>query len=355
MKFQHYLLQQLNLHPCMQPQDIVKLCYQAAFGAEHLLQDIETAKKYFNNEYNSVAEQNMDLFEEISPFVCRINLAAWKASKMPSEWLFHMFLNTANIPQGGNDIFLQNLKTAEAVLIKTEVSFSFDEWHDYLNQYKESGIHAVHHSGIYRQKERPAYRIVHKRFLRLLPILQKSALLSHNEKAKIIAIDGRAASGKSTLADDLRLILHAGIVHMDDFFLPPDLRSKERYIEPGGNVHYERFAFEILPNLTDKESFSYTKFDCSIMDYNGTRLVKASEWRVVEGAYSCHPVFGNYADLKVFSDINPEEQMKRLIARNGAEMAERFRTQWIPMEEHYYNYYKIKEHADITISNEETV
>ena len=50
MEFEVYLKQQLALHPSMQPQDVVKLCYQAAHGAEHLLSDIKAAEKYFYQE-----------------------------------------------------------------------------------------------------------------------------------------------------------------------------------------------------------------------------------------------------------------------------------------------------------------
>lgn len=354
MYFQDYLITQIKLHPWIQPQDIVKLCYQAAFGAEHLLGNIAAAKNYFYSEYDSVPETECELYEEISDSVCRVNLSAWKASGMPAEWLFRMFSDTASVPQGGKEVFLQNLKTAESLLQNVTVSFSLDEWNSYLTGYKEAGMTSVHHSQIYRDKEHPAYRIVHKRFLYLLPLLQKAASLPKKDGAKIIAVDGRAASGKSTMAEDLKSIIGAGIIHMDDFFLPLELRSEKRYAEPGGNIHYERFSSEILPHILNMDSFSYTIFDCSKMDYNGTRFVADSEWRVVEGAYSCHPIFGDYADLKVFSDINAEEQMRRLINRNGIPMAERFRTEWIPYEEKYYKKYKIEENADLIISNELT-
>ena len=136
---------------------------------------------------------------------------------------------------------------------------------------------------------------------------------------------------------------------MDDFFLPPELRTEERFKQPGGNVHYERFGEEVIPHLSNKATFSYRRFDCHVMDYNGECSVNESEWRVVEGAYSLHPILSDYADLKVFSTIDPEEQMKRITKRNGTEMAERFRTSWIPMEETYYEYYQIKENCDLII------
>lgn len=349
MKFQNYLITQLKLHPCIQPADIVKLCYQAAFGAEHLLNDLEQAENYFYSEYNSVPEMNCELYEEISDSVCRINLAAWKASGMPAEWLFRMFVNSANIAQGGKEVFLQNLEKATELLQTKNHSFTLDTWNQYLKRYQEEGIHAVHHSQTYRNQERPAYRIVCKRFLRLLPILKAAALLPNKTGAKVIVIDGRAASGKSTVADDLEMIMEAGIVHMDDFFLPLELRNYERYAEPGGNIHYERFSSEVLPYISNTDRFSYTVFDCRKMDYIGSHFVTHSKWRIIEGAYCCHPYFGEYADLKIFSDIDPNEQMSRLINRNGAQMAERFRTEWIPYEEKYYKQYKIKENADIII------
>ena len=136
---------------------------------------------------------------------------------------------------------------------------------------------------------------------------------------------------------------------MDDFFLPAELRTAERLAESGGNIHYERFRAEVLPYLKKEESFSYRRFDCGIMNYGGSRLVKDSSWRIVEGSYSCHPAFGDYMDCRVFCDISPNEQRKRIIKRNGPEMAEVFFTRWIPMEEQYFKTGRIKEKADVII------
>jgi len=58
MEFGNYLTKQMTAHPCMQPQDIVKMCYQATFGAEHLLSDMDGAKKYFYEEYDECRDCN---------------------------------------------------------------------------------------------------------------------------------------------------------------------------------------------------------------------------------------------------------------------------------------------------------
>ena len=165
----------------------------------------------------------------------------------------------------------------------------------------------------------------------------------------IIAIDGRAASGKSTLAEQLSELLGADVIHMDDFFLPTELRSEERLTEPGGNVHYERFCEEVLPYLNSPEVFSYRIFDCSRMDYNGERTIRSIQIRIVEGSYSHHPKFGKYADLFVFSDVESEEQMRRILLRNGEEKAQVFAEKWIPMEERYFAAFGTKTHAGTVV------
>lgn len=342
MEFEVYLKQQLQLHPSMQPQDAVKLCYQAALGAEHLLTDFDAAEKYFTAEYAAVIPAPLPLFEEISPEVCRVNLAAWKAKGLPAAWLFRMFTASVRLQRGTRELFKEYLTTAEKVL-------PLADWQTYLDAYRAAGMPTVHHSDAYRAAEHPAYRIVDRRFVKLLPILEKIAALPRGDRACVIALEGRAAAGKSTAAESLAAILGAGVVHMDDFFLPPELRSEERFAVPGGNVHYERFAAEVLPHVACPDRFAYRIFDCGKMAIEGEREVDASAYRIVEGAYSCHPTFGDYADLKVFFDIAPEVQMQRIIARNGAQMAEMFQKHWIPLEEAYYKANRTKENADLVV------
>jgi hypothetical protein len=136
---------------------------------------------------------------------------------------------------------------------------------------------------------------------------------------------------------------------MDDFFLPPAMRTKMRYEQPGGNVHYERFSQEILPGLTSGEGFTYRVFDCSRMDFHGLREIPAAPIRIVEGSYALHPELGDYAGLRVFSTVDEAEQMARILRRNGEKMAEMFRTRWIPMEEKYFSHFDIRGAADIVL------
>ena len=349
MSMTEYLLEQVNRHPSMQAQDMIKLCYQAAHGAEHLLSDLDAAKTYLEKEYDAVEAEDIALYEVISDQICRVNLAAWKARKLPIEWLFYMFVSSALVNEGAASKFTEYLNVADDLVKQSNVGIAISDWQEYLSEYKEKGMPAVHHSAVYREAERPAYRIVKTGFVRLLPILEHIPMALKKDGPYVVAIDGKAASGKSTMAEQLSKMLGADVIHMDDFFLPPQLRTSERMVEPGGNVHYERFAEEVRPYLAGSELFAYRKFDCSKMDYNGECIIGNTQIRIVEGSYSHHPKFGKYADLFVFSDVDTEEQLRRIERRNGEQMAKVFRDKWIPMEERYFECFDISKHADLIV------
>ena len=136
---------------------------------------------------------------------------------------------------------------------------------------------------------------------------------------------------------------------MDDFFLPPALRTPERRSEPGGNVHYERFLTEVLPNLASGRPFSYRRFDCSRMALGEEIPVENNGFVFVEGAYSCHPVFGDYMDRRVFLDIDGKTQEDRIRNRNGEDRLQDFLQLWIPLEEAYFQAFSPWEKADFII------
>lgn len=231
--FKECLQHQLKEHPSMQPRDVVKLCYQAVFGAEHLLRDAEGVKHYFQEEYAAVkASNDMPLFERISSDICRVNLGAWKAAGLPSEWLWRMFADTVVTGRTHEDMAAY-LQAAESVLGQCVHGFDEAAWRVFKQAYIADGMPAVRHTEQYRSAEQPSYRIVHAKYLRILPVLQQLSRVKA-EISCVIALDGRAGAGKSTVAKLLAYVLDAGVAYMDDFFLPPSMRSVERLKQAGG-------------------------------------------------------------------------------------------------------------------------
>ena len=167
----------------------------------------------------------------------------------------------------------------------------------------------------------------------------------------ILAIDGRCGSGKTTLAGMIAHRYKAEVIHMDDFFLRQEQRTPERLAEPGGNVDRERFRQEvILPIREGQDRFEYQRYDCSRQELGETVHIVKSPLVVIEGAYSCHPYFGDVCDIRIFMDVDPAEQRRRILSRNGPEMLPRFVSEWIPMEELYFKTFRIKEKCSICLT-----
>ena len=158
-----------------------------------------------------------------------------------------------------------------------------------------------------------------------------------------IAIDGVCGGGKSTLGQALAKKYDCNLFHMDDFFLRPEQRTPERYAQAGGNVDYERFQSEVLEHLADRDGFSYRPFDCGVMELGKPRTVTYRRLNIIEGAYSCHPYFGDVYQVRFFADLSAKEQRARILARNGEEKYKRFENEWIPMENKYFDTYGIRD------------
>lgn len=164
-----------------------------------------------------------------------------------------------------------------------------------------------------------------------------------------LAIDGLSASGKTTLAKLLEEKYECTVFHMDDFFLQPFQRTKERYEEIGGNIDRERFLDQVLKPLFKGEKIKYQPFDCSVMTLLNTIEVTPKKLTVIEGVYSMHPLFLPYYDYSVFLQIDKELQKERILKRNTPAVSKRFFYEWIPMENRYFESFNIKEKCNMII------
>lgn len=165
----------------------------------------------------------------------------------------------------------------------------------------------------------------------------------------LIALDGRCAAGKTTLANRLAEQYGWGVIHLDDFFLQPAQRTSQRLAEPGGNLDRERLISEVLLPLTRHRPGAYRVFDCRTMGFAAVpRPLPAAPVVLLEGSYACHPDLRPLCGLHVFFTVDPGEQLRRLTARNPARLQD-FRTRWIPMEEQYFRYFHIPKTCDLTL------
>lgn len=173
--------------------------------------------------------------------------------------------------------------------------------------------------------------------------------LLEKQNRVVVAIDGRCAGGKTTLSEKLRELLDCNVFHMDDFFLQPFQRTPERLNTAGENVDHERFLAEVLVPLRNGESFGYRPFSCKTGQLGDEISVTPKRINIVEGSYCLNKSLGGYYDLKLFVNVDSDEQMTRIIKRDGIEKAKVYKDKWIPLEENYFKAYDLMNNCDTVL------
>ena len=186
-------------------------------------------------------------------------------------------------------------------------------------------------------------------FDKFLPLFKKIEKLQQEGigpyQAVLIAIDGNCAAGKSTLAEHLKSVYDCNVFSMDDFFLKQTDKTEKRLNEPGGNVDLERFLSEVIKPLVKCLPFQYRPFDCKTQELSEPISVTPAPINVIEGAYCLHPALADVYDIKVFLSIDEKEQARRLMERNAA-LYEKFKNEWIPLENKYFEAFDIQTKCD---------
>ena len=341
--FRRILLTHRALRPKAEVQDYVKLAWQSTFGPGHMIRDAASAIDRLRREAAAVTPEAQMLFEPIGGGFCRMNLASPRDFSL--EAAAAMFFFSAAVKTGSDEALAAKLSQIEALSAEGTLPAGA-AW---LTAYRAAGCPAVHHTEAYRAAYHPAYRVVSEDALRLLPLLRRLDELLESRDTVTVAIDGNSASGKSLLGRALAEAYDAVLFHMDDFFLRPEQRTPERFAQPGGNVDYERFAAEVLEPMKSGLPFSYRVFDCKTMALGATVEVKPKKLRIIEGAYSRHPYFGDPYDLRVLLKIDPAEQEARIRVRNGEKMWNMFKNRWIPLENAYFATYPIESTSDFVL------
>lgn len=341
-------------YPKAQPIDCIKLCYQRAFGAAHFCGTPKQALDALAHECAALnGDENEPLVTAIGGGAVRVSLRAALARQIPLPFLARFFCLCAVHTPHKAAWFSEALDMLALLCAQGVLPFAPEHMREVCETYRADGCPPVSHSEEYRAAYAPHYRVLAGRAARLfeLALAAEQKLAQAPETVRVaVALDGFAGAGKSTAAGLLsELFGTAPVVAMDDFFLPADLRTPQRFAEPGGNVHYERFAEEVSPFLRGTDAFSYRRFDCSRMDYGAPREIPSSRLVFVEGSYALHPFLRAQYDLTAFFDIEPAEQQSRILQRSGEAMLRRFVSEWIPMERAYEAAFRVKRHADFVI------
>lgn len=343
------ILNAYKQYPESEVQDIAKLIYQNEFGGGHMISDREASLERLKKEFGGIGQSNSakESFEYIGNGLYRFNLCYLNDIGIKLETVNAFFCQTANSVKGNVKSYEQKLDVFLRCLNEGLLPFDLAHAQYYLKDLKNSGYPPVSHSRKYREAYYPAYRIISSSYRDFIEVFRKIDTEYYNGKKIIVAIDGMCGSGKSMLAGLIEGIYDCNLFHMDDFFLRPGQRTKKRAEETGGNVDYERFGEEVINGIKSGQSFDYRKYDCRHGRLGDKINVLPKKLSIIEGSYSMHPSFIDNYDLKIFLKTDNESQKNRLILRDGEDMYKRFVSEWIPLENRYFNEFGIEDKCDI--------
>ncbi len=329
-------------YPLMEPQDVVKLVFQAMLGCGHLLGEEEMIAQRITAEMATLEPAPAEpLTEPLGKDYVRLNLRRAMAENIPPLWIARLMkLSTTQQAYARQDV-VQALAALDdpAVLTIAQRLITEPDW-------------LPSHTSAYHAAYAPAYRVIHRRCAAALPVLQAASRLMQRQRV-LICIDGPCASGKSTLGAMLQTVLDAALVPMDDFFLPHPRKTPERLAQPGGNADWERLVEEVLTPWLKQHPVSYRPYDCHANALADAVFVPERQFTIIEGSYSLLPAIGQHADLRVFLTVEADVQQTRILKRDGERMLQMFNQRWIPLEQAYHAAYGLPDQTCLVLPSAE--
>lgn len=328
--FYNYHLKKYNY---LNKEDKIKLIYQSTLGPNHLGKNLlkENIKQRLEKELLENNNNNDNIYEWISEEFIRINIHKYIENNFSQDYLIDSFIESSKIIPYNIEILKQQL----------EKYLTIEELKDYDYQ-------PISHSNIYRNAYLPHYLVINKDYLTIdLRVKQLDNFIENIDKYTITSLDGKCTAGKSTITEKLKD--KYTIINIDDFFLSKEKKTPNRLNEIGGNIDYE-LVKDVLLKIKKawqekKQVIEYTIFDCSKQEYNIKKITLQNKV-ILEGVYSCHNYFNDLIDYVAYLQIDYNTQIKRVSNRS---LKERFINEWIPLENRYFDYYKLEDICDIII------
>jgi uridine kinase len=174
------------------------------------------------------------------------------------------------------------------------------------------------------------------------PILAEiSKISSLNARPILIAIDGPAGSGKTSLANQLASNLKsATTIHMDDLY-----NGWEDALTATLTRHLEEW---VLDPLTQHQSVKYQKFDWINSEYGPTVEVSDVELLILEGVGAAQARIRQQADLTIWIEVGAQIGLARVLNRDGAQILA-YMLKWQERESAHFIKDQTKENCQIFI------
>jgi uridine kinase len=168
--------------------------------------------------------------------------------------------------------------------------------------------------------------------------------LCSSKERPIIAIDGPAGAGKTTLAHELYLAISlkmsVSVIHMDDLY-------------DGWDNALTADLTNILVYLTDQHKRSkpakMNRYNWMTSSYEDSEEIAPSDLLILEGVGSGDKAIQDDLAALIWIDIDPEIGVNRVIDRDGAQVADEMR-KWLGAQQKYFSQHSTREKADFILT-----
>lgn len=158
----------------------------------------------------------------------------------------------------------------------------------------------------------------------------------------LLGVDGRAGSGKTTLAVAVARRLGAPVLHMDDLY-----RGWDGLADAPAHL-----AEQVLAPLRRGRSGAYRRYDWAAGRLAERVLVPPDPVLVVEGCGTTVSPAGQLLDLRVWMDAAPVLRRRRGVARDGDVFAAQWE-RWAAQEADLFAVDGTPERADLRLCTDE--
>ncbi len=151
----------------------------------------------------------------------------------------------------------------------------------------------------------------------LLGAIQAKAV---NDDLVLVAIDGHAGAGKSTLASWLATHLqHAQVITLDDFYraLSPQ-QQQQLQADKALQAYFDvtSFATQILQPLANQMPVSWQPIDWLTAQPLALKTVRPQGVVLIEGVFACHQALLDYMDISVMVMAGSQQRQQRVLGRS---------------------------------------
>lgn len=161
---------------------------------------------------------------------------------------------------------------------------------------------------------------------------------------RVIAIDGRAGAGKTTLAHELFLafstLMHVNVLGMDEIYHGWD--------DALGDSLKQTLS-SLLEDLNHNTPSQVPVYNWSSSCLDSARIINPCDLLILEGVGSAQQIVREFTLATIWLDIDPSVGLQRVIDRDGDLISSQM-ARWQQEEVRHFSRDKTRENADFVLS-----